>query len=259
MISIIIVSLNTKRKLKATLNSVLKQTNKNFEIIVIDGDSNDGTKEYILKNKKKINQFKIEKDKGIYDAMNKGIGLAKKKWSIFLNSGDVFHDKQVIKKIHKYLKVSDQPDIIIGRNKVRRDGYIYDTKVKFLSANSLNSSFSHQSVFTKSNLLRKNKFNLNYQFAADFDFFIKMLKKRRKFSYIDDYVSISEPKGISDENKIDVYKEFKKISTKHYYSYKKEYLYFAIFIKIYFLELIKLLLPNKIIKYILKRKYKGIN
>lgn len=259
MISIIIVSLNTKSKLKTTLNSVFKQTNKNFETIIIDGNSNDGTKEYILKNRKKINQFRIEKDKGIYDAMNKGIMLSKKKWLIFLNSGDIFYDKNVIKKIYKYLKLSPQPDIIVGKNKVKRDDYFYETNIKFLTSHSLSSSFSHQSVFTKSNLLKKNKFNINYRFAADFDFFVKMFKKKKNFYYIKDYISISEPDGTSDRNKMNVYREFRKIFKKYYNSDKKKYYYNIIFLKILLFEIIKLFLPAKYIKYIMKRKYKGTN
>ena len=90
--SIIVVSLNTKLDLIKTLNSIFKQKYKKYEIIVIDGLSSDGSIEYIRKLKNKNICKIIERDKGIYDAMNKGIKKAKNKWTIFLNSGDTFYN-----------------------------------------------------------------------------------------------------------------------------------------------------------------------
>ena len=89
-ISIIVVSLNTKKLFLKTINSILKQKYKNFEIIVVDGKSSDGTQEIILKKKFLFSKYIIEKDKGIYHAMNKGIDLSNSEWTIFMNSGDIF-------------------------------------------------------------------------------------------------------------------------------------------------------------------------
>ena len=88
-ISIIVVSLNTKKDFLKTLNSILNQKFSSYEIIVIDGDSSDGTKDEIENNKRNISKYIIEKDQGIYDAMNKGINISKGRWIIFLNSGDI--------------------------------------------------------------------------------------------------------------------------------------------------------------------------
>ena len=100
-ISIIIVSLNTKVDFLKTLKSIKKQTYKNYEIVIVDGVSNDGTIKEIKKLKKKNIKYIIEKDKGIYDAMNKGIKISKGKWLIFMNSGDNFINKNILKKISK--------------------------------------------------------------------------------------------------------------------------------------------------------------
>ena len=95
LFTIIIVSYNTKNEFIKTLNSVKRQTYKKYEVIIIDGYSNDGTIDLIKKIKDKRINFLIEKDNGIYDAMNKGIKKAKGEWTIFLNSGDVFKDINV--------------------------------------------------------------------------------------------------------------------------------------------------------------------
>ena len=89
-ISIIVVSLNTKKDFIKTIKSIKDQNYEDAEIIVIDGQSTDGTVEEINKMKKYFSKIIIEKDSGIYYAMNKGILLADSKWIIFMNSGDVF-------------------------------------------------------------------------------------------------------------------------------------------------------------------------
>ena len=98
--SIIVVSLNTKTDFLKTLESIKKQIYRNYEIIVIDGNSTDGTKKEIIKRKKTISKFTIEKDRGIYHAMNKGIKMSSGKWIIFMNSGDLFYKKDTL---HNFL------------------------------------------------------------------------------------------------------------------------------------------------------------
>jgi glycosyltransferase involved in cell wall biosynthesis len=98
-LSIVVVSLNTKNEFIKTIGSINSQVYKNYEIIVIDGDSSDGTVDEILKVKENFSNFIIEKDKGIYDAMNKGIRLSKGEWIFFLNSGDIFYNKNILEKI----------------------------------------------------------------------------------------------------------------------------------------------------------------
>ena len=88
LISIITVNFNDKIGLERTLESVFSQNFRNFEYLVIDGGSNDGSKELLEKNSEKINYWVSEPDKGIYNAMNKGISFAKGEYLIFLNSGD---------------------------------------------------------------------------------------------------------------------------------------------------------------------------
>lgn len=102
-ISVVTVVFNSRAYIEKTIQSVLSQTSKNFEYILIDGGSNDGTLEIIEKYRKDIDFFRSERDNGIYDAMNKGFDLVKGDWVIFLNSGDCFHDRNVLEMAESQL------------------------------------------------------------------------------------------------------------------------------------------------------------
>ena len=121
--SIIIVSYNTKKNFIKTLNSIKKQTYKKYEIIIIDGLSTDGTADLIRKNIDKKIRFLIERDSGIYDAMNKGIKKTKNDWTLFLNSGDIFKDNHVLKKVNNNINKKD--DIVFGNTIINNRGLFY--------------------------------------------------------------------------------------------------------------------------------------
>ena len=98
--SIVVISLNTKNDFKETISSIYKQKYNNFEIIIIDGNSSDGTVLEINKLNKKIKKKVIENDKGIYHAMNKGIKYISGDLTIFLNSGDIFNNKNILNNVN---------------------------------------------------------------------------------------------------------------------------------------------------------------
>ena len=115
--SIIVVSLNTKNKLENTLKSIIKQSLKSYEIVVIDGKSNDGTIKLLSKYKKNLKKILIKKDRGIYFAMNRGIKLASNDWLIFMNSGDTFYSIHTLKKIALNIKKNKTIYILIVNTK----------------------------------------------------------------------------------------------------------------------------------------------
>ena len=170
IISIIIVSLNTKTEFLKTLNSIKNQKFYNYEVIVIDGDSTDGTVKEIKNNKKFITKYIIGKDKGIYDAMNKGIKLASGDWIMFLNSGDMFFDNFVLQK----LKINSlkNKEVVFGDTVVDNKDIKYLVNSKMFDSKTIIMPFCHQSSLVKRDILKKNNFSLKYKFSSDFNFFL---------------------------------------------------------------------------------------
>tara|TARA_B100000427_G_C15513916_1_gene597393 strand:+ start:285 stop:1076 length:792 start_codon:yes stop_codon:yes gene_type:complete len=252
--SIIVVSLNTKLDFIFTLKSIEKQTFKNYEIIVVDGDSNDGTIEEISKYKNIISKSIIEKDNGIYDAMNKGIDLSDGEWIIFMNSGDTFFDENVLEqfKLNNYSEF----EIVYGDTVINTNEFNYFQKSKNFTNKTLIMPFCHQSVFVKSELLKEKKFSTNYKLSSDFDFFVSCFLEHKKFKKI--YMNISKVKsgGFADINRQKVYNENIKIIKKNYNNTKNYYLLYFIKFFQYFKDIIKIFFPKKIIILILKIKYK---
>lgn len=255
LISVVIVSLNTKKDFIKTLNSSINQSLKYKEIIVIDGLSNDGTVNFINKNKKKISKIVIEKDKGIYDAMNKGIKLSKGKWIIFMNSGDLFYNENILKKLSKVCLNYKNSRIIFG-NTIIDNGYInYQVRGNYFRKNSVLMPFCHQSSIVKSSLLKKRLFNLNYTLSSDFDFFYDCYLNNIKFLKQNYIISKVKSDGKSDKSRQKVLFENIKVFF-HKSNYSK--ILFLYFLKLYELlkSFIKIFMTKNLIFYILKIKYK---
>lgn len=241
-ISIVTVVFNDVNNIECTIKSVANQKYKNIEYIVIDGGSDDGTIDVIKIYKEKINFFLSEKDEGIYDAMNKAIDIAKGDWIYFLNSGDLFYHDKILLDIFSDPIFSKSIDLIYGNIDIKYKTFI---KTKF-SGNLYDfddgMQFCHQSVFIKTEIIRKYKFDVKYKLAADYDMIYKMYKDARTFYKIDKIIAIILPDGVSDKNQDQVIKEYKNISqTKKY-------------ITIFFMKkVIKKILPNSILEII--RRY----
>ncbi len=250
--SIIVVSLNTKKLFLKTINSILKQKYKNFEIIVVDGKSTDGTENIILRKKKYFSKYLIEKDKGIYHAMNKGIDLSKGEWTIFMNSGDVFINKFILEKISK--KNLTNYDIIFGDTLIDHNFIKVYKKSNYFQKYTIIMPFNHQSSLVKLIYLKKNQFNLKYKLSSDFNFFLNSYSKKIKFFKYNGPISKIDASGQSDMNRQEVFNENIKI----FYT-KKSYLkiVFLVYYKIFeFIKnLVKFCLPLKLVRYVIKIKY----
>jgi len=182
-ISIITVSYNSEKTIEDTINSVYNQSFKNVEHIVIDGDSNDLTKKIVEKNKSKISKFISEKDKGLYDAMNKGINLSNGEIIGLLNSDDVYYNEDVLKNVIHIFDTIPEVDVLYGDLVyVERDNL--DKIVRYWRSKNYYKKYfdngnvpPHPTLFIKKNIYRKNKlFNINFKLAADYEFMLRLFK-----------------------------------------------------------------------------------
>ena len=177
-ISIITVVFNNVSHLQKTINSILNQKYKNFELIVIDGGSTDGTLDVIKKNKKKIDIWVSEKDKGIYDAFNKGMKLARGDYIGFVNSDDILLPN-ALNILKKYIKKYPDTDFFFGAVK-KHWGVLYGYrpwKIKF--SWGFYSSHSTGFFIKLASAKKVGNYNLKYKYSSDYDFFYRMIVKKK--------------------------------------------------------------------------------
>ena len=225
-LSIAIVTYNCLGDFQATLDNVVSQKYANKEIIVIDGGSTDGTKNYIEEKKHLIDQYLIESDTGPYDAMNKASRIAQGEWIIFINSGDTFASDIVCKKLlseeissfdilygdHFYKDTNDQLFYI----KSSEFKGIWNTLKTGRISNAWQESIPcHQATFIRTALLKETPYDLKFQIAADHDFLYKMCASGKRFRYIQEKVAIYSAGGMSQTKKWQCLFEWVDIASKH--------------------------------------------
>ena len=233
LISIVTVSYNAVNTIEQTIISVINQTYTNIEYIIIDGGSKDGTVDIIKKYSDKITYWISEPDKGIYDAMNKGILLANGEFINFMNAGDYFISNTTIDTIFKSQFYNE--DIIYGAVEMRNRSNKEILKPKHLDYIKQRMVFCHQSTFVKLNLMKKYKFDDSYKIVADYDFFLKNYFNKSTFREIDVIVSSYDNNGISSFPSYSIYKKHLKelIKLENKYALRPKYTLF------YYLLLLK--------------------
>lgn len=175
-ISIITINYNNRSGLEETILSVINQSFENFEYIVVDGSSTDGSVDIIKSYEEFINVVIVEPDTGIYNAMNKGVKLANGEYLLFLNSGDILvNDSGILQKIEDKLNsdivafdclLENNGEIVGKRTHISRPTLFYVYK----------NGFKHQSTFICKRLFdRIGLYNENYKIAGDYDFWIRSL------------------------------------------------------------------------------------
>jgi glycosyltransferase involved in cell wall biosynthesis len=197
-LSIITINYNNKNGLEKTIHSVVSQTWVDFEYIIIDGDSNDGSKELIDNYKNRLSYCLSEPDKGIYNAMNKGIRAATGDYLLFLNSGDQLNDSNTLNSIEGYL--SGDSEIYYGNaNYVEKSGEVERTYPQNLSFSFfLVQNLSHQATFIKRNLFEDFMYNETYKIVSDWEFFIyKICKQNVSYKYLNFAICKYNTEGIS--------------------------------------------------------------
>lgn len=227
LFSIVTVVYNSISSIERTINSVIKQTSGNFEYIVIDGGSTDGTLEIIRKYRSGIDKLESGPDNGIYDAMNKGINLAEGEWILFMNAGDEFSNSDVLLNVSQLIesKNSSEIDILYGNS----TAILANGKTKrYLAPNEVGDHwkgplFRHGSMFVKTSLHKKHPFNLDrkYKICADFDFIYKMHVNGKRFYNTELDIINFEASGVS-ANRIRCAKDNKMIVKQYNNSLKIE-------------------------------------
>lgn len=183
-VSVITVVYNDYRNIKKTIDNVAKQTYDNIEYIIVDGNSTDGTKDIIKENEKYITKWISEPDKGLYDAMNKGVQLATGDWIIFRNCGDYFYHPSVIEDVFRFYQDNGEDFILCDIRYFKDYGY-KDFKPNILNHHYFDAMpVNHPSTFIRRTTQLKYPFRLRYKNSADYCFFIEAFEKGAKYKYI---------------------------------------------------------------------------
>lgn len=244
LISVVTVSYNAVSTIEETICSVINQTYSNIEYIIIDGGSTDGTVDIIKKYADKIAYWVSEPDKGIFNAMNKGVLNATGEWVIFINCGDKFYTSHVLKEIFYHKYKDDGTDVLYGNMILKYSFADFLSYPKDLSCFNTIFPFSHPASIVRVSILKKYLFNEKYKLASDYDFFLKLYKAGYKFKYLNIIISVFEAEnGASSVNKQQTYKEVACING-HYKKINFKIEYFIFILKNKILNLLACICPS---------------
>ena len=255
-ITVVTICYNAENEIADTMKSVYQQDYQDIEYIIIDGASKDNTlsiiQDTIQRDCQNVETKLIsEKDKGIYDAMNKGISLASGEWILFMNAGDMFYNPKAISASFEN-----------GYDKAVKGVYgdterFYGAYKKLVEAkpleelqNSIPLPFCHQSVFVRTELMKGHCFDMQYKQAADYHFFMQCFLAHYKFVHVNVIISRYSMGGISETNT--VYHLCEKIriretlGVEHYGFLRKNFMINKLRIK----QIIKRLMPYGVLKKI---------
>jgi glycosyltransferase involved in cell wall biosynthesis len=237
-LSIITVNLNNKDGLEDTIKSVINQSYKDFEFLIFDGGSSDGSVEVIHKYSPFIKFWISELDSGIYNAMNKGIIQSEGEYLLFLNSGDILINTYILSEVFKQ---NFTEDIISGKvntyskQKNKVICYLGPGSADLTLSELLRVSLNHQATFIKRKLLIElGMYDESYRIISDWIFLLKsIIFKNASYLFLDKIIAKLQPDGISmNETNLHIEREkalkdmipvriYKDYSNLDIYGYKK--------------------------------------
>jgi glycosyltransferase involved in cell wall biosynthesis len=199
LLSIITVNKNNAQGLEKTIQSVIGQTASNYEYIIIDGASGDGSVDIIEKYSEKINSWVSEPDTGIYNAMNKGIRKASGDYCLFLNSGDWLINPKTLKDI--FTEIKGDGDIYYTDKKVFK-GKTRKYPVTLSIYDLIMEPLNHQNTFIRRSLFQDhNYYNENLNISADWEFFLnEFWIHKSKFIYLSTNIAFFDTLGIGSRD-----------------------------------------------------------
>lgn len=194
--SVITINYNNRDGLRRTIESVICQTCRDFEYIIIDGGSTDGSTDVIKERSAYIDYWVSEPDKGIFNAMNKGIIQSRGEYLIFMNSGDSLYAPDVLSNVEPHLG----KDILQGSSYHNtKKCYYYCSPNADTMRNLYESGLNHQACFIRRELFNGSLYDENYRIASDWLFFIrKLIFENCSFANIPVMVSFLEGDGVSE-------------------------------------------------------------
>ena len=204
-LSIITINYNDSKGLSETIKSVVGQSYKDIEYIVIDGGSTDGSKEVIRNYEKYINYWVSEPDTGIYNAMNKGIRASQGEYLLFLNSGDVLHSDDVIENVVPAL---GNHDMVIGKVLFENSGQTNELPEELTLLRFYHGSVPHPSTFIRRTIMLEHMFDERLRIVSDWRFFIQtLIIGNASYSHLNLIITDFDTSGISATNKVLVERE----------------------------------------------------
>lgn len=225
--SILVVCLNPGKKLQKTIDSVLCQTYTDYEIVVKDAGSSDGSVE-ALKENEKIRVL-VEKDKGIYDAMNQAVREARGEYLLFLNCGDSFYEKEVLEKTAAFMDKAAEKGICYGDTFCEKTGHMEYAAKKITPFVCFRNIPCHQACFYHKSLFVKHPYEPEFKIRADYEHFLWcFFEEKIQPEYLGFAVAGYEGDGFSENKKNRARdKREHRIITKRYLSPRQLILYNA--------------------------------
>ena len=252
-VSVITVCRNCLEGLKRTYGSLQDQWDSEIEWLVIDGASEDGTKEWLTDCHYDKLRFVSEPDKGIFDAMNKGVRISRGNWILFMNAGDTFSDKFVLRKLIANLE--DSPDIVAGHTVFLSN---YGTRLchaKPLETVREGMPFCHQSVIVKREWLLRHPFVTRYHLTADYEFFYWAADQRPVYKIVDFPIALFDGRdSVSERNWIEVKRQYRQIQGR--YDGFMNRLSWTVFVGVHWIKgMIKRFIPEAVLRRRKERYY----
>lgn len=216
-LSVITINYNNAIGLKRTIDSLISQSYREYEYIVIDGGSDDGSKNIILESQNNISDWCSERDAGIYNAMNKGILRATGEYLLFLNSGDYLHDAAVLEEMVAALSGEDiiYGDLLYIENGEKKHVCVYPSVLDL--DYFLEFSLGHPASFIKRSLFQNSLYSETLKIVSDWEFFLKkIVLEAVSYKHIDRVIADYDMGGISSQS-IDLCNEERELVMHKYF------------------------------------------
>ncbi len=198
--TVITINYNNREGLRKTMESVVAQTCRDFEFVVIDGGSTDGSVDVIREYGDRIDYWVSEPDNGIYNAMNKGVAHAHGEYCLFMNSGDCLYDSMVLEAVDKH---NPTEDVVVGKVSIDEQDHIVSPPPSgdLTLYHLYSGAIPHQASFIRTTLLKKHPYDETLKITSDWKFFIQaLIIDNGTIRYIDTFVARYDTNGLSSNN-----------------------------------------------------------